>query len=412
MPTPRTQPARIQYAGPAAGPPTPAFHLDPSDPSARLTAAELSALIPEWRLALRAENKARGTLEVYTDGARRYLAWCQRTEGAPMVRTTLQTWMAHLLDTGSAPGTVRTRHQAVRRFAVWLTATGTLPADPFPGIKGPAQRQTLVTPLSEDELCALNRACTHPTFRVDEPFHHRRDEAIIRLMTETGIRAGELIALNTDDLDLPAGLITVRLGKGGRTRTIPVGPATTRAIRDYLDLRRQHPAADQPTLWLGSRGTRFPVRRPRQGAAPPRHPRRTPRLPPAQAPPHRSPPLARRRRLRVRADGHGRLDPHRHAGALHPRHRRRTRRRGSASAQPRRSLIRLESGCSVDRVVVTAPKVGSGPRHRVGEPARNGPRVDGGIDLGVGERCRSGVTYACRHCGHSRYATLVRSGVT
>lgn len=108
-----------------------------------------------------------------------------------------------------------------------------------------------------DSSRALIGTCTHPTFRVDEPFHHRRDEAIIRLMTETGIRAGELVALSTDDLDLPAGRITVRFGKGGRGRVIPVGPATTRAIRDYLDLRQQHPAAEDPILWLGTRGTSF-----------------------------------------------------------------------------------------------------------------------------------------------------------
>lgn len=165
--------------------------------------------------------------------------------------------MAHLLDTGNAPGTVRTRHQGVRRFTVWVIATGTLQGDPFLGVKGPVHKQTVVTPLSDDELRALIGTCTNPTFRVDEPFHHRRDEAIIRLMIETGIRAGELIALHTDDLDLPAGRITVRFGKGGRRRVIPAGPATTRAIGDYLDLRQQHPAADEPTLWLGTRGTRF-----------------------------------------------------------------------------------------------------------------------------------------------------------
>jgi integrase len=206
---------------------------------------------------MRAEGKAPGTIDVYTDGSRRYLGWCQTTDRAPIARTSLQTWMAHLLDTGRAPGTVRTRHLAVRRFAAWLIATSRLQGDPFLGIKGPVQRQAVVTPLRDDELRALIGTCKNPTFRVDEPFHHRRDEAIIRLMLETGIRAGELIALNADDLDLPAGRITVRFGKGGRTRVIPVGPATTRAIRDYLDLRRQHPAADGPTLWLGTRGTWF-----------------------------------------------------------------------------------------------------------------------------------------------------------
>jgi integrase len=253
MSTPPTQPARIQFTASPAGPPGWSF----DDHLSNLTAAALSALIPEWQLAMRAEGKAPGTIDVYTDGSRRYLGWCHSTDRAPIVRTSLQTWMAHLLDTGSAPGTVRTRHLAVRRLAAWLIATSRLPANPFLGVKGPVQRQAMVTPLSDNELRALIGTCTIPTFRTDEPFHHRRDEAIIRLMMETGIRAGELIALRTDDLDLTRGTITVRFGKGGRSRTIPVGPATIRAIRDYLDLRQQHPAADEPTLWLGTRGTRF-----------------------------------------------------------------------------------------------------------------------------------------------------------
>ena len=206
---------------------------------------------------MRAENKAAGTIKLYAEGARRYLAWCQHAGAAPMVRTSLQTWMVHLLEAGNMPGTVRTRHQAVRRFTLWAISTGTLTADPFAGMKGPVHRQKLITPLSDDELRALVGTCTHPTFRTDEPFHHRRDEAIIRLMLETGIRIGEVTALHTADLDIPAGVITIRHGKGGQGRVIPIGPATTRAIRAYLVLRQQHRSADGPTLWLGTRGTSF-----------------------------------------------------------------------------------------------------------------------------------------------------------
>ena len=222
-----------------------------------LTATALTTLLPQWRLALRAENKSPGTIEVYTDGAHRYLRWCQSADVAPMARTSLHTWMAQLLDTGAAPGTVRTRQLAARRFAAWLIATGQLPTDPFVGIKGPAQRYPVVTPLNDDQLRALIATCTTPTHRRDEPLHHRRDEAIIRLMMETGIRAGELIALCTDDLDLAAGRITIRLGKGGRGRVIPVGPATVHALQEYLSLRQHHRAAADPNLWLGERGTRF-----------------------------------------------------------------------------------------------------------------------------------------------------------
>lgn len=78
-------------------------------------------------------------------------------------------------------------------------------------------------PLSEDELRALIATCTHAVHRPDEKLHHRRDEALIRLMLETGIRAGEVVALDLADLALDIHRITVRRGKGGGLRTIPVG---------------------------------------------------------------------------------------------------------------------------------------------------------------------------------------------
>lgn len=217
----------------------------------------LDALVGEWQLALAAEAKARGTIDLYIDSTRRYLTWCQTTNHPPLTRTTLQTWTVHLLQAGNKPSTARTRQHAVRRFGAWLTTAGHISMHPFIGIKGPVQRPSAVQPLSDDDLRALIRTCTDPTFRIDEPFHHRRDEAIIRLMMETGIRAGELIALHTGDLDLSAGRILIRAGKGGRNRTIPVGPTTSRSIFAYLVLRKDHLAADEPMLWLGSRGTDF-----------------------------------------------------------------------------------------------------------------------------------------------------------
>jgi site-specific recombinase XerC len=169
-----------------------------------------------------------------------------------MLRTSLQTWMAHLLETGSAPGTVLARKQSVKRFADWLLATGQVHGHPFLGVKGPAQRRHIVLPLSDDELRALIATCTHPVHRPDESLHHRRDEALIRLMLETGIRAGELVALDLADLDLDIHRITVRRGKGGHLRTIPVGTSTIAAIRGYLPERAQHPAAEAHGCGWGS----------------------------------------------------------------------------------------------------------------------------------------------------------------
>lgn len=206
---------------------------------------------------MRAEAKSPGTIDTYTHGLRSYMTWCARAGRPPLSRATMTTWMCDMLEAGAAPGSARIRQLGVRRFVAWLIATGHVPIDPFAGIKGPKQTQKLVTPLTEDELRALIATCVAPTHRADEPLHHRRDEAIIRLMFETGIRIGETIALQVSDVDLNAQKVTVRRGKGGRRRVIPIGPATSAAIRAYLTLREHHRCADSAELWLGERGTQF-----------------------------------------------------------------------------------------------------------------------------------------------------------
>jgi integrase len=172
-------------------------------------------------------------------------------------RVSMTTWMNDMLDSGAAPGSARIRQLGVRRFVAWLIATGHVPVDPFAGIKGPKQTQKLVTPLSDDELRALIATCAAPTRRPGEPLHHRRDEAIIRLMFETGIRIGEITALQVHDVDLDAGRVTIRHGKGGLGRVIPIGSTTSAAICAYLAHREHHRCAELPNLWLGERGAEF-----------------------------------------------------------------------------------------------------------------------------------------------------------
>jgi site-specific recombinase XerD len=224
---------------------------------AQFTTDEAHALLPQWQATLRAEAKSPGTIDTYTHGLRTYLTWCGRHDEPPLVRTTMTTWMSEMLDAGAAPGSARIRQLGVRRFVAWLIGTGQVPLDPFAGVKGPKQTQKLVTPLSDDDLRALIATCVTPTHRASEPLHHRRDEAIIRLMFETGIRIGETIALQVDDLDLAVGRVTIRRGKGGRGRVIPIGATTSAALGAYLALREHHRCAESPDLWLGERGAQL-----------------------------------------------------------------------------------------------------------------------------------------------------------
>jgi site-specific recombinase XerD len=226
----------------------------PSGPSV----ADAELLAQSWQLALRAERKSPQTLKAYGDGVRQYLTWCTENDAAPLARAALNLWVAQLLDNGAAASTARARQLAVRRFAAWLAEEGEIPADPFLGVKSPKLDERVVEPLTDDELRALIKACAVP--KGAEPkvaLRHRRDEALIRLMFETGARAGEVVDLELDDLDLIAGTVVIRRGKGGKGRTVPIGPDASLALDRYLRLRRGHRLADTPAVWLGDRGKRF-----------------------------------------------------------------------------------------------------------------------------------------------------------
>ena len=108
----------------------------------------------------------------------------------------------------------------------------------------------MVEALTDDELRDLIKACA------GKGFTDRRDEAIVRLMAETGMRAGEIIGLQTDDVDLHRGLVTIRRGKGGKGRVAPFGAQTATAIDRYLRARRSHRLAGTGALWLGAHGWR------------------------------------------------------------------------------------------------------------------------------------------------------------
>jgi site-specific recombinase XerD len=210
---------------------------------------DLAAMLPSWELALRAERKSPQTIKSYGDGVRAFLRWCAENGDTPALdRDLVKNWVAGLLDDGAEPATARARQLGLRRFSAWLEEEGEVDTDPLLGLKAPKLDTKVTNSLTDDELRRLMKACGGKEFR------DRRDEAIVRLMTETGMRAGEVIGLTIADVDLQRGLVTVHRGKGGKGRVAPFGAQTARAIDRYLRARRTHRLADTPALWLGDRG--------------------------------------------------------------------------------------------------------------------------------------------------------------
>jgi integrase/recombinase XerC len=88
---------------------------------------------------------------------------------------------------------------------------------------------------------------------------NKRDTAILALMAKAGLRVGEVVALELGDIELGArsGWVTVRMGKGNKTRRVPLSSGVCRALRAYLAVR---PASGASVLFLSRSGNPLSAR--------------------------------------------------------------------------------------------------------------------------------------------------------
>jgi integrase/recombinase XerD len=214
-----------------------------------MTPDEVAFLLESWTTHLQAERKSPHTIRTYTTGVRAYLRWCQIHEQlTDFSRASVEAFTAALLADGAEPGTALARQRGVRRFSAWLAEEGEIERDDLIGMRPPKQDDKMPAELTTDQVKALLSTCGATEF------HDIRDNAILRLMTESMVRSSELLAMTVADVDIRAGTAIVRRGKGGKARVVPFGPQTGRALDRYARARRRHKHAGSPMFWLGARG--------------------------------------------------------------------------------------------------------------------------------------------------------------
>lgn len=211
----------------------------------------LESLRGSFNRSLRVEGKSDRTLVLYGQSITYFSQWLaqrgQPAEVSALDRETVLRWLDFLRGRGLAAGTVRTRWRGLRRFTNWLLAEGIIDADPLAGIVIDKPEPPPVPILTDDELAALVGACKGTKF-VD-----RRDEAVIRLLIDCGLRVSEVTGIDLDHLDLDGESVTV-IGKGSRVRPAYFGARTGQALDRYIRARRGHRHASSSALFLGERG--------------------------------------------------------------------------------------------------------------------------------------------------------------
>jgi site-specific recombinase XerD len=152
------------------------------------------------------------------------------------------------------PATASIRYSGLHRFFAWCVAEQEIAVTPMGNMLPPRIPETLPMVITEQQVEAILNSCRSPGQR--PTFRQRRDEAILRVLIDCGIRRMECANLTVSDINLDEETLLVRLGKGAKTRTVTFSPQTAIAIDRYLrQARSKHRNAETTAaLWLGPNG--------------------------------------------------------------------------------------------------------------------------------------------------------------
>lgn len=213
----------------------------------------LDDLAASWVRDLRAADKAPHTVRQYMLAVRQFRDWClahdRPASAESLTKHAIASWLGDLVEAGREPATLVIRHKSLHRFVRWLVAEDELDRDPMANLQMPTVKPKPVPLISDADVTKLLRTCE------GKSFIERRDQAIIRVLFDTGVRISECAGLELADVDLKHHDVVRVRGKGDLVRAVPFGAKTARALDRYLRARRDHRLADTTdALWLGIRG--------------------------------------------------------------------------------------------------------------------------------------------------------------
>jgi len=214
-------------------------------PDAGLVRAWLEAAALQRRLS-------RATLANYAHAAGGLLELLGGERLAALDAAGVRRLVARLHGAGLAPRTLALTLSAWRGLYRWLARHRGFAANPVQGVRAPKASRPLPKTLSVEQAQRLLEAPPAATPA------GARDQAMFELLYSSGLRLGELVALDCADgaLDLRAGEVTVT-GKGRKTRTVPVGSRARAALRGWLARRAELAAHGERALFVGARGRRI-----------------------------------------------------------------------------------------------------------------------------------------------------------
>jgi integrase/recombinase XerC/integrase/recombinase XerD len=203
---------------------------------------------------LRLRGAAERTRRIYGREVAELATWAgaQGLGPADVTYRLLRGHAARLSTAGLAPRTLARKLAAIRSFYRSMVEHGEMAANPADLLPAPKLPARLPRTLRQDDVSALLERIPAGT-----PLE-LRDRALFELAYACGLRAEELVNLDTTSLDFDDESVRVE-GKGAKTRVVPVGEAALTALGAYLERARSALATGdgEPALFLSKNGRRL-----------------------------------------------------------------------------------------------------------------------------------------------------------
>jgi integrase/recombinase XerC len=169
----------------------------------------------------------------------------------------VRVFAAHSHAAGLAPRSIQRRLSALRSFYTFLLREGHATAaraarvtsNPAQGVRAPKAARRLPQTLDADQMARLLQIPPGDTLT-------SRDRAIMELLYSSGLRLAELVGLQMTSIDLKDRVVHV-IGKGNKSRIVPVGRAALQALQSWLKERAALARQGEAALFVGRNGTRL-----------------------------------------------------------------------------------------------------------------------------------------------------------
>ena len=160
-------------------------------------------------------------------------------------------WIGDLYTSGNNPRSIQRHLSSAKGFFRFLKKNGLISSSPLDLVTAPKIANTLPDVLSPEDVEQLLNFKPSSVIEI-------RDMAIVELMYSSGLRVSEAININITDFEDDMTFLRV-LGKGSKTRLVPLGKFAIKAVENWLNERKKI-SNDTEALFLNSKGSRLSIR--------------------------------------------------------------------------------------------------------------------------------------------------------